>query len=338
MDLSKLLNEMKSKYKDEVILGLAEEETFEVKCIPTGLIGVDYVIGRPGIPAWRLTQIAGFDNTGKSLLGLCLLVSFQRNYREGIPVLINTEYSLDPDFFERLGGDPERLLVFTPKTAEKVFEVFEELVKVVRKKYGKNPHILCVIDSLSIATEYEIKERNLKPGEHARLLSHIFRKIRNKLYEWNATLVYISQNKQKIPKSNFGIYSGKETTRLGGYAVEYAPVLTLEVSRIKNEKDDEGETIREYFGLEASKNHVSVPFRKTILLYETQSARFRNGFNMFRFLMRKGIIKEGGKGWYEYRGKKYREKDLIQVLEEDKEVEISLRKELNIDLNKENLL
>jgi len=338
MDFNKLLDEMKSKYKDEVILGLAEEEAFEIKYIPTGLIGVDYVIGRPGIPAWKLTQIAGFDNTGKSLLGLCLLVSFQKNYQEGVPVLINTEYSLDPDFFRKLGGNPERLLVFTPKTAEKVFEVFEELIRVVRKRYGKKPHIFCVIDSLSIATEYEIKEKDLKPGEHARLLSHIFRRVRNRLYEWNATLVYISQNKQKIPKSSFGVYSEKGTARLGGYAVEYAPILTLEISRIKNEEDSSGETIREYFGLKATKNHVFVPFRKIVLLYETQNARFRNGFNIFQFLVRREIIKESGKGWYEYQGKKYREKDLIQVLEEDREIEISLRKELNIELNEENLL
>ena len=334
MDFNKLLDEMKSKYKDEVILGLAEEETFEVKCIPTGLIGVDYVIGRPGIPAWRITQIAGFEDSGKSLLAQQFLISFQKRYENGIPVLFNTEYAFDKDFFVKLGGNIKRLLIFTPKTIERVFEILENLVKTVRKKYGKEPHILAVIDSLSAAVEYEIEKGEYQPGVHARVLSHIFRKIRSQLYDWNATLVYISQNKEKISMLPFG----GGIARLGGHAVEFAPVLTLEIKRIKEEKDDNGDVSFIYFKLKATKNHVAIPFRELDLLFDMETLRFRNSFNILHFLVKKGLIEDKGRGWYEYQNKKYRRKELMQVLEEDKEIEFSLRKELNIDLNEEILL
>lgn len=334
MNFNKLLEKMYSKYKDEMILGLAEDENFEVKCIPTGLIGVDYVIGRPGIPAWRITQIAGFEDSGKSLLAQHLLISFQKRYKKGVPVLINTEYSFDQDFFVKLGGDVKRLLIFTPKTIEKTFEVLEELIKLVRKEYGREPHILCVIDSLSAAVEYEVEKGEYQPGVHARVLSHIFRKIRSQLYDWNTTLVYISQNKEKISMFPFG--SG--VSRLGGHAVEFAPVLTLEIKRLKEEKNNKGELAYLYFRLKTTKNHVSVPFREIDLLFDVENLKFRNSFNIFHLLVKKGEILDKGKGWYEFQGKKYREKELIQVLEEKSEVEEVLRRELNIDLNEEIIL
>jgi len=328
-----LLQKIKSKYNDEVILGIAEDEEFEVKCIPTGLIGVDFVIGRPGIPAWRITQIAGFEDSGKSLLAQVLLISFQKRYQKGIPILANTEYSFDPDFFRKLGGDLSRLIVITPKTIEDVFRVFESLVSEIRNEYGKGPHILYVVDSLSSAVEYEIEKGEYQPGVHARVLSHIFRKIRGQLYSWNATLIYISQNKEKISMTPFG----GGVARLGGHAVDFAPVLTLEMKRLKEERDEKGDIVGLYFRIKATKNHVSIPFREVDLFFDVRNWRFSNAFNILQFLMWKGEIQKN-KGWYDYYGQKFREKDLLVYLEGNTEIEEGLRRELNLVINENNIL
>lgn len=326
------MNKFKSKYGDELILGLAEDDTFEIKCIPTNLIGVDYVIGRPGIPAHKITQICGFEDSGKSLLGINFLISFQKRYENGIPVLIDTEYSFDPDFFESLGGDPNKIVVFTPKTLEEVFKFLEDLVKEVRNEYGNESHILALIDSLSIAVSAEIESGAYQPGLHARLLSHIFRKIRNQLPKWNATLIYISQNKEKI---SMGPWGGG-TSRLGGHAVDFAPVLSLEMKKIGIKSNSKGEPEYVEFKIKATKNHIAIPFKEFELIFDLKTYRFRNGYNIVKLLTSLGKIKKK-KGWYEYEDNKYREKDLYELFENE-EWDNKIRKELGLDYESYNIL
>jgi len=329
--LDKLIEKLSKKYGgDDILLGLAESEHFTVKCIPTNLLGVDYVIGKPGVPAWRLTQIAGFEDSGKSLLAQWFLIQFQKRYENGISVLINTEYSFDPDFFEKLGGDLQRLIVLTPKTLEQTFKVFEDLVKVTRESYGSEPHIFAVIDSLSAAVDYEIEKGEYQPGIHARVLSQYFRRIKSQLYNWNATLVYISQNKEKIAMTPFG----GGVARLGGHAVDFAPVLTLEIKRLK---EDKGEIRYLTFKLKATKNHIAIPFREVELLFDLHTYKFVNAYNVLQILLQEKVITKD-KGWYKYKNKSYRESELLEVLSSDFELEEEIRKRLNLELSEDILL
>jgi recombination protein RecA len=329
--ITDLVAKLYSKYKDEIILGTGEDENFALKVIPTNLIGLDYVIGRPGIPAWRITQIAGFEDSGKSLLAQWLMIQFQKEVSKGVVIYINTEYSFDSDFFVKLGGDLSNLIIASPDTLEKVFGFIEDSIMLIREQFGKDIHVLCVIDSLSASVEAEVKRGESQPGLHARYLSFIFRKIKSKLYSWNATLVYISQNKEKISLTPFG----GGIARLGGHAVEFAPVLTLDIKRLKEEKGEEIKYLT--FKVKATKNHIAVPFREVELLFDLETFSFRNGYNLLKFLMALGeITKE--KGWYRYQGKSYRESDLIQELEYNTEVEEEVRELLKINKNKEVLL
>lgn len=326
-----LMQKFRSKYGDEVILGLAEDEAFDIKCIPTGLIGVDYVIGRPGIPAHKLTQICGFEDSGKSLLGLNFLVSFQKRYDDGIPVLIDAEYAFDPRFFRSLGGDPERIVVITPKSIEDVFKVIKEIVTEVREEYGPEPHIFFLIDSISTATEAELTGEG-QVGLHARVLHREFRKIRAQLPKWNATVVYVSQNREKI---SMGPWGGG-TSRLGGHAVDFAPVLTLEMKKIGIRTNIKGEPEFVDFKIKCVKNHIAIPFKELEIVFDLKTYRFRNGYNIVKILTGMGKIKKN-KGWYEFDGNKYREKDLYEMFEsEDWENEI--RKELGLDYESYNIL
>jgi len=334
-DLSKIAEKMKSKYKDEIILSIYEEDDVDLenlKLIPTDLIGIDYVLGVPGIPMHKITQIAGFEDSGKSLLMFTIIKQFQKYYKSGIPVLADTEYSFNERFFTNLGGDVKRIVVATPKTIEETFTFFEDVVGEIRKEYGYEPHILLCIDSLSVAVEDEIDKSSNQPGIHARILSRVFRKIRPLLPQWNATLIYISQNKEKIGTFYGGI------ARLGGHAVEFAPIMTLEIKRLKEEKDNTGETIGIHFRLKNTKNHISVPFRETELYFSLKSYRFVNGYNLVMLAQKLGIVKAGNKGWFQFNGKNYRFADLVKELESNSEIEWQIREKFNLVLDKKYLL
>lgn len=322
--LKDLVMAMKSKYGDEVILNMVDESQ-NIEFIPTGILGVDYVIGRPGIPAKKITQITGFEDTGKSLLSQIILISFQKYSEFCIPVLLDTEYAFDQNFFASLGGDPDNMVVATPKTLEKCFQFMEDFVEEVQRRYKKQYHILFVIDSLSLAAESEIESGAYQPGLHARFLSHVFRKIKTQLPRWNATLIYVSQNKEKISMTPWG----GGTARLGGHAVDFAPVLTLEMKKISVREDSEGNARFIEFKVRAMKNHIAVPFREIEIVFDLREMKFRDGFNLLQFLTRSGKIKKN-KGWCEYNGKKYREREMFDILEKDENLINEIRKALNI--------
>jgi len=331
LSLVDIVSELKGKHSDEVILNLAEDKELELKLLPTEILGLDYIIGRPGIPLCKITQIAGDEDSGKSLLLLTLIIKFQKYYPNSIPLLIDTESNFDKAFFKSLGGDLSRLVVATPRSVEKAFDVFENFVTLVRKKYGQAPHILCCIDSLSVAAEKELEESD-QPGIHARLLSKFFRVVRPSLRKWNASLIYISQNKKVIGKFAGGV------ARLGGKAVEFAPILTIDLKRIAIEKNSEGETIGIIIKATATKNHISVPFKSIELYFSLLERRFVNGYNLFLIAKRNKLVIPKDKGWYEFKGKKYRLKDLMLALEKEEGLEQKIREEMGLIVKSEDLL
>ena len=332
--LENIKEELREKFKNkDIIIELAGGELVEVKSIPTDIFGVDYVIGRPGIPTHKITQICGYEDTGKSLLGLKFLIAFQQRYDNGIPLLIDAEGSFDPEFFCKMGGNLEKLIVINPSSLEDGFIVFKELLALATKE---NYHVLGVFDSLSIAVERE-KEGTNEPGLHARILSRLFREIRSLLAVSNGTLVYISQDKERISMTGFG----GGTSRLGGHAVDFAPVLTLNMKRkkIRYNSNDAPEYVE--FEIKATKNHVSIPFKKATLLYDVSNYEFIDGFTVLKFMVqcKNEKISIPSKGWYLYNDNKYREIALAKKLEEDGVIE-EFRSvfEINYEENKDKLL
>lgn len=331
--IDKIYSSIRSKYKgDEVVLKLADE--IEAKYLPINLLGLEYVIGRPGLPHGKFIQVAGFEDSGKSLLCQHFLIQFQINYPEGVAVLIDTENSFDNSFFEKLGGNLKSLLVTKPKSLEKVFEFIQfdlvESVKRVSQELKKEVPIFVVIDSLSIGTEKEILDLSSEVGLHARFLSKVFRVMRHNLPSWNATIVFVSQNKEKISTRTFG----GGITRLGGHAVEFTAILTIEMKRVKEVYDSKNQLEGIFFKAKATKNHVSLPFKECDLYFDVKKWKFHNGFTLFTYALSKGMLKQG-KGWYEYKGKNYRERELYDMLESDLDLVIEFRKEYDLELKEE---
>ncbi|MEM1672905.1 MAG: ATPase domain-containing protein [Archaeoglobaceae archaeon] len=315
---------------DEVMLSYLEEDVEDVnKYFPVNHIGLEYVISKAGLPLQKIVQIAGFPDTGKTLLSLYLTIQFQKFYQDkGLVVYIDTERAFPSDLFVKLGGNKKTIGLIYPKSLEAVFQGIEKLIENIRKEFPQENPILIVIDSLSLAVEKELEEGGVPVGTYARYLSAQFRRLRSLLPSWNATLLMVSQNKEKVSLTPFG----GGVARLGGHAVEFAPVLTLELKRVADDKEKkEGfvDVKSIFIEVKATKNHLGYPFRKIVLKFDFDKFQFDEAYNIFHMLLYLGKIEKKG-GWYAYQGKSYRESELLEVLRQDNAIKDELRKEFKI--------
>lgn len=321
---------LQQSLSDEIVLSQLEEETEDInKYFPVNHIGLEYVISKIGLPLQKIIQIAGFPDTGKTLLTLYFVVQFQKFYQDkGLVIYIDTERAFPSDLFVKLGGNKKNIGLVYPKSLEAVFQGLEKLIENIRKEFSQEKPILIVIDSLSLAVERELEEGGVPVGTYARYLSSQFRRLRSLLSLWNATLLMISQNKEKVSLTPFG----GGVARLGGHAVEFAPVLTLELKRVaddKEKKDGFVDVKSIFIEVKATKNHLGYPFRKIVLKFDFDQFQFDEGYNIFHMLMYLGRIEKKG-GWYAYQGKSYRESELIELLRKDENIKEELRREFKI--------
>ena len=99
-----------------------------------------------GFPMRHSSELLGLNSTGKSLLAAHALIETQK--RGGIGILIDSEFSFNPEWYKKLGGNTETLIHFEPDHIEQSYDFLKETVLSIRGK-NKNILITCVYDSLA---------------------------------------------------------------------------------------------------------------------------------------------------------------------------------------------
>ena len=215
--------------------------------IDTGNLSINYSCSgkfiNGGIPSGRLTEIYGPSASSKSLLGANILYGCQK--LGGVPVLLDTENAVNPDFMSRVSHvDVNKIVRFTPETLEDCFMKIHKTIEHIRKheEYKDRP-IVIVYDSISVSpsarefreinlpekyTKVQFKEivgANEQPGERAKICSKEFRKLNTILEESDASLIVMNQTREKIGMS-YG-YGPNEAKAGGGTALTYYASLIL---------------------------------------------------------------------------------------------------------------
>jgi len=215
--------------------------------VDTGNLSINYSCSgkfiNGGIPSGRLTEIYGPSASSKSLIGANILYGCQK--LGGVPVLLDTENAVNPDFMSRVSHvDVNKIVRFTPETLEDCFMKIHKTIEHIRKheEYKDKP-IVIVYDSISVSpsarefreinlpekyTKTQFKEivgANEQPGERAKICSKEFRKLNTILEESDASLIVMNQTREKIGMS-YG-YGPNEAKAGGGTALTYYASLIL---------------------------------------------------------------------------------------------------------------
>jgi protein RecA len=280
--------------------------------IPTDNLAIDWVIGRPGIPLGRVTEIAGKPGSGKSSIVASIIASAQKS--GAIGVLIDSEKSYHPNWARIHKVDPESLIYLDPPHLEGVFDQAAYVIKQIKEAEDTVP-VFLAIDSVSAnptASELEQEDSTAsrQAAEHAKVISAGLRKISKLLWEQNVALLFVSQLKDN-PRST-GWANTK--SKIGGNAIWFHAALMLEVARTayRTEKDDEGKRkIGQTIQISSVKNKfVTDPHRIcTFDLYYEEG--FKSNEIAVDFMVQKevGLAKKSG-GWYEFEGSKFHKEDL----------------------------
>jgi len=107
--------------------------------ISTGSPRLDEAIGIGGIPRGRITQFAGKESSGKTMLSLSCIKEYLDADPDNTALFIDAEYTYDPAWAAKQGVDTSRVMVIKTNDAKMIFEGLIGKVKVNKqtKKVSK---------------------------------------------------------------------------------------------------------------------------------------------------------------------------------------------------------
>lgn len=246
-----VVEQIKEKFGEGVIMKLGEIKKVDVESIPTGSVSLDIALGIGGIPRGRVVEIYGPESSGKTTLALHIISNVQK--AKGTAAFIDAEHALDPEYAKKIGVKINDLLISQPDNGEQALDIVETLV-------SSGAINLIVVDSVAALVpkaEIEGEMGDSHMGRQARLMSQALRKLTAIVAKSNCTVIFINQIRMKI-----GIMFGNPETTTGGNALKFYSSVRIEVRRsaqIKKNEDIVGNRVK----VKIVKNKVAPPFRTT---------------------------------------------------------------------------
>tara|TARA_B100000131_G_C18078633_1_gene597362 strand:+ start:44 stop:1204 length:1161 start_codon:yes stop_codon:yes gene_type:complete len=275
----------------ELIKFLGEDTVFlngdvsigKYEAVSTGSPLLDHAIGIGGIPRGRITQLAGKESSGKTMLALSCIKSFLDANPSNTALFIDAEFTYDPKWAASLGVDTSRVMVLKTNDAKKIFEgllgissVNSRTGKVTKKVKGILDYVtegesdrfknlgIVVLDSIAalntpMESVAEIGKANMAPVP--RFLSTELKKLTPVVADSNVAFIGINQ-----VRVNLGQMYGDPTSSPGGKALKHACSLMINMAPISGADSyimsDSGDRIGHKVRAKIGKNKVGRPFMK----------------------------------------------------------------------------
>jgi recombination protein RecA len=248
-DVEKVVEEIKEKFGDGMIMKLGEIKKVDVEAIPTGSISLDLALGIGGVPRGRIIEIYGPESSGKTTLTLHIIANAQK--MGGTAAFVDAEHALDPEYAKKIGVKINDLLISQPDNGEQALDIVETLVR-------SNSLDVIVVDSVAALTpkaEIEGEMGDHHVGRQARLMSQALRKLTALVARSNTIVIFINQIRMKI-----GIMFGNPETTTGGQALKFYSSVRIDVRRIAQIKKGD-EVVGNRTKAKVVKNKVAPPFK-----------------------------------------------------------------------------
>lgn len=249
--INEVVDEIKQKFGEGMIMKLGDVRKVDVEAIPTGSISLDLALGIGGVPRGRIIEVYGPESSGKTTLTLHIIANAQK--AGGVAAFVDAEHALDPDYANKIGVKINDLLISQPDTGEQALDITETLVR-------SGAVDVIVIDSVAALVpkaEIEGEMGDQHMGRQARLMSQALRKLTAIVSRSNTTVVFINQIRMKI-----GVMFGNPETTTGGQALKFYSSVRVEVRRAAQIKKGE-EVVGNRVKAKVVKNKVAPPFKTT---------------------------------------------------------------------------
>lgn len=247
--LNNVVDEIKERFGDGMIMKLGEVKRVDVASIPTGSISLDIALGIGGVPRGRIIEIYGPESSGKTTLSLHIAANAQK--AGGTVAFVDAEHAMDPEYAKKIGVNINELLISQPDAGEQALDIVETLVR-------SNAIDVIVVDSVAALVpraEIEGEMGDQHVGRQARLMSQALRKLTPIVAKSNTVVIFINQIRMKI-----GVMFGSPETTTGGQALKFYSSVRIEVRRSAQIKSGE-QVVGNRVKVKVVKNKVAPPFQ-----------------------------------------------------------------------------
>lgn len=233
-ELAETLGAIHGRFGKEVAIIQSNRKQYYDR-IRTGIFALDLSLSG-GFLTSRGSMLYGERSSGKTTTAMCACINAQRLYPDKMAAWVDIEGTFDIDWFAKLGGDPERLLVTEPETGEHAVDIADALSRTLEVS-------MIVTDSIAMLIpmkEIEESAETSLVGVHARLIGNYLRKLNNAMLVerhrgHRIMILHINQFRMKI-----GMSFGDPRTLPGGKALEFCTTQQVEI-RNKEILSDNGD-------------------------------------------------------------------------------------------------
>ena len=267
--------------------------------LPTRSPSLNWATSIGGFRPGKINVLYGPEQAGKSLLAYMAIADEQKRDPEAIFVWFDAEYSFNLALFEKVGGDPERLVYRKTNDPLKIFDyIGGEMLELLQEGA---PIRGIVIDSIK-AIRYP-KESNMKQttdqkmgGTGASYLPSALKLILPVISDYNLLTFFIQQvtmemDPMKALRNPYVITEGK--------ALKHAADLMLEIVKLDTKAGvlESGETITgaaqqtgHKVRVKVKKNRLGIPARMAQFTYHYDHGIIDQGGEIFELAKSLGVI------------------------------------------------
>lgn len=287
--------------------------------ISTQCLALDLALNMPGIPVGRLTVVRGWESSGKTSLITHLLAETVR--RDGIAVLMDSEFAFDEDRAARLGLKREDMLLAQPETVEAAISLLEKTIKAIREE---TPDALATIvwDSVGGApTRSQIEGAfgdSQAFGQHAKLMSDALKRVMGVVQKEQIALVIVNQNRDVIETGPFS--SGETSNMIAKRPLQFhaSVIIDMRKGTVLRHGDKNGPAYAIMSKATITKNKVSSPFGRAEMRCSFDTG-FDDDFAHFQAALKLGMITKKG-SWFrmpDISDDSFHEADFAEILDKE---------------------
>ena len=268
-ELEEIHNSIKASRGEEIaVLG---RRKLNYPRIPTGIFAMDLALAG-GFLSSRGHMVYGERSAGKSTTSLRAAVNAQAIYPDSVIGYMDVEGTFDPSYFEKLGGDMERLYHVEPESGEHAVDIGDALCRT------KEISVL-ITDSIAMLVpmkEIESSAEDAMMGVHARMIGAYLRRITNAMIHerhrgHRITAIHLNQFRMKI-----GLVFGDPRSLPGGKALEFSTSQQVEIKN-KELQNSAGQVVRNEHEFKITKDKTGGRF-KTGKFFVVREPKENNGY------------------------------------------------------------
>jgi len=252
-NMEAFLKQMRKEFGDIAVFSLDDVPDIEVDVIPTGSLALDVALGVGGIPRGRLTELYGYEATGKTTLCFHIIAEAQK---QGLNTLfVDMENAVDLDYAQKIGvntniAEGGKVYWNQPSTQE-------EALKAVEGGIRSNAFGLVILDSVAALAPQKEQDDELGSANVAltpRALTQFLRRNMHHIRENNVAVLFTNQVRDNISSFFGGIVTP------GGNALKHSRSVALYIRR-KGDIKVSGDIVGHTAEIVVKKNKLAAPFK-----------------------------------------------------------------------------